>query len=92
MQKVVLLGSTGSVGKSSLEVIEKNKEKFEIACLVAFSNEKLIIAQATRHEKAKIYIEKSSENLPTKKLIKKNDLLKLISSENVDIVIAAISG
>ena len=29
MQKVVLLGSTGSVGKSSLEVIEKNKEKYE---------------------------------------------------------------
>ena len=54
MQKVVLLGSTGSVGKSSLEVIEKNKEKLEIACLVAFSNEKLIKAQATRHEKAKI--------------------------------------
>lgn len=92
MQKVVLLGSTGSVGKSSLEVIEKNKEKFEIACLVAFSNEKLIKAQAKRHEKAKIYIEKSSDNLPAKKLIKKNDLLKLISSENVDIVIAAISG
>lgn len=92
MQKVVLLGSTGSVGKSSLEVIEKNKEKFEIACLVAFSNEKLIKAQATRHKNAKIYIEKSSDNLPTKKLIKKNDLLKLISSENVDIVIAAISG
>jgi 1-deoxy-D-xylulose-5-phosphate reductoisomerase len=92
MQKVVLLGSTGSVGKSSLEVIEKNKEKFEIACLVAFSNEKLIKAQATRHEKAKIYIEKLSDNLPAKKLIKKNDLLKLISSENIDIVIAAISG
>ena len=35
MQKVVLLGSTGSVGKSSLEVIEKNKEKYEVACLVA---------------------------------------------------------
>ena len=29
MQKVVLLGSTGSVGKSSLEVIEKNKDEYE---------------------------------------------------------------
>jgi 1-deoxy-D-xylulose-5-phosphate reductoisomerase len=92
MQKVVLLGSTGSVGKSSLEVIEKNKEKFEIACLVAFSNEKLIKAQAIRHEKAKIYIEKSSDKFSTRKILKKDDLLKLISSENVDIVIAAISG
>jgi 1-deoxy-D-xylulose-5-phosphate reductoisomerase len=92
MQKVVLLGSTGSVGKSSLEVIEKNKEKFEIVCLVAFSNEKLIKAQAIRHEKAKIYIEKSSDKFSTRKILKKDDLLKLISSENVDIVIAAISG
>ena len=46
MQKVVVLGSTGSVGKSSLEVIEKNKEKYEIVCLVAFSNEDLINKQA----------------------------------------------
>ena len=57
MQKVALLGSTGSVGKSSLEVIEKNKDKYEIACLVAFSNEDLIKAQAKTHKKAKIFIE-----------------------------------
>jgi len=92
MQKVVILGSTGSVGKSSLEVIEKNKEKYEIACLVAFSNEKLIKAQAKKHKKAKIYIEKPRDKLSTKKLINKNDLLKLISGEDVDTVIAAISG
>ena len=52
MQKVVILGSTGSVGQSSLEVIEKNKDKYEIACLVAFSNEDLIKVQAKRHKKS----------------------------------------
>ena len=92
MQKVVILGSTGSVGKSSLEVIEKNKEKYEIACLVALSNEELIKVQAKKHKKAKIYIEKPRDKLSSKKLINKNDLLKLISSKDVDIVIAAISG
>ena len=92
MQKIVILGSTGSVGKSSLEVIEKNKEKYEVACLVASSNEKLIKAQAKRHKKAKIYIEKSRDTLSSKKLINKNDLLRLISGKDVDIVIAAISG
>ena len=92
MQKVVILGSTGSVGKSSLEVIEKNREKYEIACLVALSNEKLINAQAKKHKKAKIYIEKPRDKISTKKLINKNDLLKLISGKDVDIVIAAISG
>ena len=92
MQKVVLLGSTGSVGKSSLDVIEKNKDQYEIACLVALSNEDLIKAQAKRHKKAKIYIEKPRGKLSSKKFINKNDLLKLISGKDVDIVIAAISG
>ena len=92
MQKVVILGSTGSVGKSSLEVIEKNKEKYEIACLVALSNEELIKIQAKKHKKAKIYIEKPRDKISSKKLINKNDLLKLISGKDVDIVIAAISG
>ena len=92
MQKVVLLGSTGSVGKSSLEVIEKNKEKYEVACLVALSNIESIKAQAKRHKKAKIYIEKSGNKIVSKKFIDRNDLLKLISSNDVDTVIAAISG
>ena len=92
MQKVVILGSTGSVGQSSLEVIEKNKDKYEIACLFAFSNEDLIKAQAKRHKKSKIYIEKPGDKLSSKKLINKNDLLELISSDDVETVIAAISG
>ena len=92
MQKVVLLGSTGSVGKSSLEVIEKNKEKYEVACLVALSNIESIKAQAKRHKKAKIYIERSGNKIASNKFIDRNDLLKLISSNDVDTVIAAISG
>jgi len=92
MQKLVLLGSTGSVGKSSLEVIEKNKEKYEVACLVALSNIESIKAQAKRHKKAKIYVEKSGNKISSKKFINRNDLLKLISSNDVDTVIAAISG
>ena len=92
MQKVVLLGSTGSVGKSSLEVIEKNKEKYEVACLVAFSDVESIKAQAKKHKKAKIYLEKQGDKLSSKKLINKENLLKLISSNDVDTVIAAISG
>ena len=92
MQKVVLLGSTGSVGKSSLEVIEKNKEKYEVACLVAFSNLESIKAQSKRHKKAKIYIEKFGNKIASKRFINRNELLKLISSNDVDTVIAAISG
>ena len=92
MQKVIVLGSTGSVGKSSLEVIEQNKDKYEISCLVSNSNEKSIKAQAKKHKNAKIYVDKPSKNFLSKRLIKKDELLGLISSKKVDTVIAAISG
>ncbi len=92
MQKVVILGSTGSIGKSSLEVIEKNEEMFEISCLVAKSNEKLIETQAKKHKKSKIYIEKPSEKYTSKGFLKKDDLFRLISEDSVNTVIAAISG
>ena len=45
MKKVLILGSTGSVGQSTLEVIEANKEDFSLAGLVAKSNEKLLLKQ-----------------------------------------------
>jgi len=92
MHKIVLLGSTGSVGNSSLEIIEKNKDKYEISCLVANSNERSIKEQAKKHKKAKIYIDKPSKIFSSNRFIKKDELLRLISSKNVDTVIAAISG
>ena len=63
MQKIIVLGSTGSVGKSSLEVIEQNK-KYVTKCLVASKNSNLINQQSKVHKLAKIYL----ENPKTKKL------------------------
>jgi len=36
--KLIILGSTGSIGKSTLEVIKHNKDNFEIICLTADSS------------------------------------------------------
>jgi len=36
--KLIILGSTGSIGKSTLEVIKHNRDFFEIVCLTADSN------------------------------------------------------
>ena len=48
MKKVLILGSTGSIGKSTIEVIDANKEDFLITGLVARSNENLLLQQAKR--------------------------------------------
>ena len=90
MKKVLILGSTGSIGKSTIEVIEANKKNFLITGLVARSNENLLLQQAEKFYVKNICLTES-KNLE-KKYIPEADLEELISSDQVDIVVAAISG
>ena len=46
MRRVIVLGSTGSIGVQALEVIGANPERFEIVGLAAGSNRALLAAQA----------------------------------------------
>jgi len=45
-KKIAILGSTGSIGTSTLEIIKKDKKSFEIILLVANNNYKKLIKQA----------------------------------------------
>ena len=90
MKKVLILGSTGSIGKSTIEVIEANKKDFLITGLVARSNENLLLQQAKKFNVKNICLTES-KNLE-EKYISETDLEDLIGSDQVDIVVAAISG
>ena len=90
MKKVLILGSTGSIGKSTIEVIEANKKDFLITGLIARSNENLLLQQAEKFNVKNICLTES-KNLK-EKYIPEADLEDLISSDQVDIVVAAISG
>ena len=92
MQNIVILGSTGSIGKSSLDIIRANRDKFNVSCLVASTNEKLITYQAREFKKAKIYLEKKAKSKSSERTIDRKQLYDLISDSKVDTVIAAISG
>ena len=45
-KKIVILGSTGSIGKTLIEIIKKDKKKFNILLLTANKNYKAILEQA----------------------------------------------
>jgi 1-deoxy-D-xylulose-5-phosphate reductoisomerase len=47
-KKVAILGSTGSIGTQSLEVIQQHPDDFEVIALTAGSNADLLIEQAMR--------------------------------------------
>ena len=46
MKNIALLGSTGSIGKSTLEVVRNNPEKLKVISLTGGSNSKLLADQA----------------------------------------------
>ena len=46
--KVAILGSTGSIGKTLLKIIEKNKEKFDIVLLTANTDHNTLLNQAKK--------------------------------------------
>ena len=90
MKKVLILGSTGSIGQSTLEVIKANNKDFSISGLVAKSNKKLLLEQANKFNVKKIcLINNDSKN---DIFISESEIEDLIFSDQVDIVVAAISG
>ena len=64
MKKIAILGSTGSIGTQTLEVISDNKNIFEVDLLSAFSNDNLLISQALLYKpKAIIFGDRSKEKV-----------------------------
>mgnify|MGYP001484470814 CR=1 FL=1 len=46
IQKIAILGSTGSIGKCLLKIINKDKKNFKISLLTAKKNYQTILKQA----------------------------------------------
>ncbi|MGB9663780.1 MAG: 1-deoxy-D-xylulose-5-phosphate reductoisomerase [Ignavibacteria bacterium] len=97
-KNIIILGSTGSIGTSALEVIENNSDKFRIKYLSANTNVSLLLEQANKFRPEGIIItddeafkELKKFNPPTK-IYSKEDLKKIIVEEDIDIVIAAMVG
>jgi 1-deoxy-D-xylulose-5-phosphate reductoisomerase len=48
MKRIAILGSTGSIGRSTLSVVERYPDRFEVAALAAGSNVEATLEQARR--------------------------------------------
>ena len=55
-KSIVVLGSTGTIGVSTLNVIKQNSKNINIELLVAKNNYKLLIKQAKKFKPKKILI------------------------------------
>ena len=87
-KKISILGSTGSIGRQALEVIEKLQDKFEIIALTAGSNIELLNEQIKKFKPKYAYAEKINEIEGAKPL----SLEEICSNKENDIILVAVSG
>ena len=71
-KRIAILGSTGSIGKSTLDVVRKNKKDFEVILLSANNNYKNLIKQAKEFNVKNVLIKNKSYYEITKKSLKRN--------------------
>ncbi len=98
--KIAILGSTGSIGKSLLKIISKDKNNFEIVLLTANKNFKLLLRQAKIFKVKNLIIndKKTFESLSLNK--KRNniniynnfDCYKKLFPKKIDYVMSSIVG
>ncbi len=102
-KRIAILGSTGSVGCSTLSVIQQHQEKYEVFALTAATNVEKILAQCLQFS-PKIAVmadEKSAEKLAEKLTAKGSEttvqagqqaLVELVQYQEIDAVMVAIVG
>jgi len=102
MKKITLLGSTGSIGQSALDVIAGHPDKFRVAALVAGRNVRLLARQIVefRPDVAAVHSRKEADALkrllgPKNRvpvLYDETGILEAAAHDGADMVVSAISG
>lgn len=92
--RISILGSTGSIGRQALEVIEQLKDKFEIIALTGGTNIELLKEQAQKF-KPRFICSNSSEKLDIdgiEQLYGEQGLNEIAQNPDNDIILVAVSG
>ena len=98
---IAILGSTGSIGTQTLQVVEEHPECFEVYALTAksrvdelieqarkFNPEAVVIADETKYEKLK----EALADLPIKVYAGYEAICEIVQSEPIDVVVTAMVG
>ncbi len=100
-KRIAILGSTGSIGTQTLEVIEQNPELFETEVLTANNNVDLLIRQAIRYQPNAVvignqekysYVAEALKNEPVKVYAGTDALNQVVSMETIDLIVTAMVG
>ncbi len=101
LKRVVVLGSTGSIGRNVLDVVQQHPEEFEVVGLAARRNIALLRAQAGAHPAARVVVTDAAAcaEVEAEPALKgrcaghgEKALLELAASSGADLVVNALVG
>ena len=100
-QTVAILGSTGSIGTQTLDVIDLHSELFELYALTAHSNIDLLVEQAKRYRPEVVAIaderhyktlREALDGLPVKVFAGADSICQIAAMSPIDTVVTAMVG
>lgn len=100
-KNIAILGSTGSIGTQTLEVIENSKDYFQVELLSANSNADLLAEQAIKFQPNAVvigqqekyqYLKDKLNQYPIKVYCGMEALEQAVQMESIDIVLTALVG
>ncbi|MEL0166861.1 MAG: 1-deoxy-D-xylulose-5-phosphate reductoisomerase [Pseudomonadaceae bacterium] len=103
LQRVTVLGATGSIGVSTLDVISRHPERYQVFALTGYSRMSVLAAQCRQHRPQYAVVadevqadvlqaELVAEGVATEVLFGAAALAQVASDADVDVVMAAIVG
>ncbi|MBQ5774582.1 MAG: 1-deoxy-D-xylulose-5-phosphate reductoisomerase, partial [Paludibacteraceae bacterium] len=101
MKKIAVLGSTGSIGTQTLDIIQSNPDRFELYAITGYRNVSLLISQARQFHPEVVCIADESlydtlrealADLDIKVWSGAESIVELVTFEGIDIVVAAMVG
>lgn len=100
-KQIAILGSTGSIGRQTLDVIAANPDRFEVYAISANNSVDLLIEQARRFKPEIVCIanelhyarlKEALEDLPLKVYAGSDAIAQMVTMPSIDIVLAAMVG
>ena len=100
-QTVAILGSTGSIGTQTLDVIDRHSELFEVYALTAHNNIDLLVEQAKRYRPEVVAIaderhyktlREALDGLPVKVFAGADSICQIAAMSPIDTVVTAMVG
>lgn len=101
MKQIAILGSTGSIGRQALEVIESHSEEYSVYALTANNNVELLIEQAKKFQPDTVVIANENhyqrlcealKDLPIKVYAGSDAINQIVTADPIDIVLASMVG